>query len=293
LSGKVLGEPASQHGESIDLMIEITTWVTGLVFVATQIALFWYAFKYQESDKRKAYYYPHNNKLEIIWTAIPAVVLTGLVGLGLFFWFKITGDAPKDAQVIEVTGKQFNWEFRYPGKDQMLGKKYFKNVSEKNNNPLGQIWDDPANRDDIYTTGEMHAVVGKPVKLVIYAKDVIHDVGLAHFRMKMDAVPGTPTTMWFTPKFTTREMREKYGPDFNYEISCDQMCGAGHYSMRGTIVVESQAEFNTWLAGQSSQYTKAHPAPKPAVTADSTGGSKQDSSVAVLRKMRTRAPEQN
>jgi cytochrome c oxidase subunit II len=82
-------------------------------------------------------------------------------------------------------------------------------------------------------------------------------VGLAHFRMKMDAVPGMPTTMWFTPKYTTRQMREKYGPDFNYEISCDQMCGKGHFSMRGTIVVESQAEYNIWLASKQPQYQVA------------------------------------
>ena len=110
----------------------------------------------------------------------------------------------------------------------------------------------------------MHVVVGKPVKLVIYAKDVIHDVGLAHFRMKMDAVPGIPTTMWFTPKFTTRQMREKYGPDFNYEISCDQMCGEGHYSMRGTIIVESQAEFNVWMKGKQPQYQVSQGKSNPA-----------------------------
>jgi cytochrome c oxidase subunit 2 len=103
----------------------------------------------------------------------------------------------------------------------------------------------------------MHVVVNKPVKLIINAKDVIHDVGLAHFRLKMDAVPGIPTTMWFTPKYTTRQMKEKYGQDFNYEISCDQMCGQGHYTMRGVVIVESQAEFNAWLSTKPAQYTVA------------------------------------
>ncbi len=257
LSGKILGEAASDHGERIDVMIWITLWVTGIVFVITQVALFWFAFKYQESDTRKAFYYPHNNNLEIIWTAIPAIVLTVLVGFGLYYWFKITDEAPENSQVVEITGKQFNWEFRYPGKDNILGKKYFKKTNEAENNPLGQLWEDPANHDDVYGTGEMHIVVNKPVKLVIFAKDVIHDVGLAHFRMKMDAVPGTPTTMWFTPKYTTLEMKEKYGPDFNYEISCNQICGAGHYGMRGTIIVESQAEFNAWFSKQEAQYLKA------------------------------------
>jgi cytochrome c oxidase subunit 2 len=257
-------------------MIEITLWVTGFVFVLTQILLFWFAFKYQESDKRKAYYFPHDNKLELIWTVIPAIVLTVLVGFGLYYWFQITGEAPKNAQVVEVTGSQFKWEFRYPGKDGILGKKYFKNIKEAESNPLGQIWEDKTNEDDIYTSQEVHLVVNKPVKFVIGAKDVIHDVGLAHFRLKMDAVPGIPTTLWFTPKFTTAEMKKAHGPDFNFEISCDQMCGAGHFGMRGVIVVESQAEFDRWLAGKQPQYVTAHaaanpaPAPTEAVKTDTT-----------------------
>ncbi|RYF96200.1 MAG: cytochrome c oxidase subunit II, partial [Chitinophagaceae bacterium] len=230
LRGKILGAPASDHGVHIDTMLYITIALTGIVFVITQICLFWFSYKYQESDTRKAFYYPHNNKLELIWTVIPAITLTILVGFGIFYWFKITGEAPKNAMVVEVTGSQFKWEFRYPGKDNILGKKYFKQINDAQNNPLGQLWDDPANHDDIYIAGEpMHLVINKPVKLVIGAKDVIHDVGLAHFRMKMDAVPGTPTTMWFTPTKTSKQMKEETGnPNFVYEISCDQMCGKGH-----------------------------------------------------------------
>ena len=256
LKDKILPPAASDHGEDIDLMIWITLWITGIVFVITQILLFWFAFKYQEKEDRKAYYFPHDNKLEVIWTVIPAIVLTILVGFGLYYWFRITGEAPKDSQIVEVTGSQFKWEFRYPGKDGKLGRKYFKNINELKQNPLGQIWDDVDNRDDKVVSQEMHIVVGKPVKLIINAKD---------------AVPGIPTTMWFTPKYTTREMRAKYGEDFNYEISCDQMCGTGHYTMRGTIVVESQAEYNVWLAQQQTQYDKAHAAPAvPATTPGAT-----------------------
>ncbi len=269
LKGKILGEPASDHGVLIDRMLYITIALTGIVFFATQIALFWFSFKYQESDKRKAFYYPHNNKLELIWTVIPAIALTVLVGFGLFYWFKITGDAPKDAMQVEVVGKQFGWEFRYPGRDKILGKKYFKKVDPANNNPAGQIWEDPANHDDIFDEQTMHLVVNKPVRLVIGAKDVIHDVGLAHFRLKMDAVPGTPTTMWFTPKYTTKQMAEKTGkPDFVYEISCDQMCGKGHYSMRGVIIVETQEEFDVWMAGKKPQYLVANPDKDPSVKKD-------------------------
>jgi cytochrome c oxidase subunit 2 len=269
LKGKILGEAASVQGKNIDTMLYITIAITGVVFFITQIALFWFAFKYQYSDKRKPYFYPHNNKLEIIWTVIPAIALTVLVGFGLFYWYKITGDAPKDAMVVEVTGSQFKWEFRYPGHDGpdhqgIFGKKYFKNIDEAKNNPLGQLWDDPANYDDVVVVQEMHLVVNKPVKLIIGSKDVIHDVGLAHFRMKMDAVPGTPTTMWFTPKFTTKQMIEKTGnPKFVYELSCDQMCGKGHTGMRGVVVVETQEEFDTWLASRKPQYYAAFPDKDP------------------------------
>ncbi|MEO7983806.1 MAG: cytochrome c oxidase subunit II [Bacteroidota bacterium] len=270
LKGKILGEAASDHGVLIDRMLYITIALTGIVFLITQFCLFWFSFKYQESDKRKAYYYPHNNKLELIWTVIPAIALTVLVGFGLFYWFKITGNSPKNSMVVEVTGSQFKWEFRYPGKDNILGKKYFKNTDEAKGNPMGQIWEDPANYDDVYNAGEMHLVVNKPVHLVINAKDVIHDVGLAHFRMKMDAVPGTPTTMWFTPKYTTKQMIEKTGkPEFVYELSCDQMCGKGHYSMRAVVVVETQEEFDAWLASKKPQYLVANPQFDPSVKKDS------------------------
>ena len=264
LKGKILGESASVQGVYIDTMMWITLGMTGFVFLITQIALFWFSYKYQSSDKRKAYYYPHNNKLEAIWTVIPAIALSVLVGFGIKYWFKITSDAPKGAMEVEVTGKQFGWEFRYPGRDGIFGKKYFKKVDAANNNPAGQLWEDPANYDDIFMEQEMHLVVNKPVRLIIGSKDVIHDVGLPHFRMKMDAVPGTPTTMWFTPRFTTKQMIEKTGkPDFVYELSCDQLCGKGHWSMRGVIVVETQEEFDRWIASKKPQYYVAFPDKDP------------------------------
>jgi cytochrome c oxidase subunit 2 len=284
LKGKILGEAASVQGEKIDIMLYITLAITGVVFFITQILLFWFAYKYQESDKRKAYYYPHNNKLEVIWTVIPAIALTVLVAFGIYYWFKVTGDAPEKAMTVEVTGSQFKWEFRYPGRDGVLGKKYYKDINEAKGNPLGQVWDDPFNHDDVYTTGVMHLVVNKPVKLVIGSKDVVHDVGLTQFRMKMDAVPGTPTTMWFTPKFTTKQMIEKTGdPDFVYELSCDQMCGKGHYGMRGTIIVETQEEFDRWLAGITPQYLRANPDAKKN-TEQSTDTTKTNKVVAANMK---------
>jgi len=264
----LLAQPAaSDHGEKIDNMLWLTLAVTGLVFFITQIALFWFAYKYQYTEKRKAFYFAHSNKLELIWTVVPAIFLTVLVGMGLFYWFNITSDAPKDAQIVEITGKQFNWMMRYPGKDGVLGRKNYRLTDASNGNALGVDWEDEASHDDLEST-EMHLVVGKPVQLVINAQDVIHDVGLVHFRLKMDAVPGIPTTMWFTPKYTTEQMKQITGnKNFVYEISCDQMCGSGHYSMKGLIIVETQEEYDKWLAQQKPQYLTVSAAKKEAAPA--------------------------
>ena len=268
----LLAQPAaSDHGEKIDFMLWLTIIVTGVVFLMTQVLLFWFAYKSQYSEKRTVYFFPHNNKLELLWTVVPAIFLTILVGFGLFYWFKITGDAPKESQVVEITGKQFNWMMRYPGKDNVLGRKNYRLTDASNGNALGVDWEDGASHDDIEAT-EMHLVVGKPVQLVINAQDVIHDVGLVHFRLKMDAVPGIPTTLWFTPKYTTEQMKKITGnKDFVYEISCDQMCGSGHYSMRGVIVVETQEEYDAWMASKKPQYVTVQEGAAPAApAADST-----------------------
>lgn len=262
--GKILGESASKHGEQIDTMLYITITITGVVFVLTQILLFWFAYKYQWNEKRKAHYFPHDNRLEVIWTVVPAIALTVLVGFGLFYWFRITGEAPENALQVEVTGKQFGWIFRYPGSDKVFGKKYYQNITDKDNNALGLLWDDPTTHDDIVVGNEMYIEKDRPVKLIINSRDVIHDVGLVYFRQKMDAVPGTPTTMWFVPKYTTEEMKKKLNnPEFEYEISCDQMCGRGHYTMRGIIKVVTHEELVLWLAKQKPNYVQVFPEKDP------------------------------
>lgn len=253
---------ASEHGENIDKMLWITIVITGAVFFLTQILLFWFAYKYQYKPTKKAFYYPHNNKLEAIWTTVPAIFLCVLVGFGLYYWFQITGEAPKDSVEIEVTGKQFGWIFRYKGKDETFGKKYFKQINEETN-PLGLIWEDNAAQDDIVVQQTMVVPVGQPVKLIIGSRDVIHDVGLVHFRLKMDAVPGTPTTMWFTPLYTTDSMKLiRKNPDFEYEISCDQMCGNSHYAMKGIIKVVSKSDYIIWKAQQKAAYAAVAPTPE-------------------------------
>jgi cytochrome c oxidase subunit 2 len=264
---------ASEMGQKIDLMLYITIGVTGVVFFITQILLFWFAFKYQERDDRKAYYFPHNTKLELLWTTV----------FGLKYWFKMTGEAPKNSVVIEVTGHQFGWEFRYPGPDKILGRKNYKLT--KGANTLGVDFNDPASLDDMHVPATVHIPVGRPVKFIINAQDVIHDVGLPHFRLKMDAVPGIPTTLWFTPLYTTKEMKVRSGnPNFVYEISCDQMCGKGHFSMRGVIVVESEEEYRMYLSTLEPQYWTVFPdkKPKPASAAPAPDSTKSKTPLAAI-----------
>ena len=246
---------ASVQGKEYDFMFLATLYVTGIVFFLTQALLFWFAFKYQATEKRTSFFFPHSNKLELIWTTIPAIAMAALVAVGLKNWMNMTSEAPANAQVVEVTGKQFNWLIRSPGKDGELGKRDFRKINDANN-VLGLDWTDKKNIDDIVSqNGELHLVINKPVKLIIGSRDVIHDVGLPHFRMKMDAVPGIVTSIWFTPSVTTEEMKKITGnPNFVYEIACDQICGKGHYSMRGTVIVESQQEYDAWMAKQQSYY---------------------------------------
>jgi len=282
LMDKMLPVAASDHGEKYDSMYRITTIVTGIVFFITQGLLVYFAFRYQSSEKRTSFFYPHNNKLELLWTTVPAIAMATLVAIGLRAWFHMTSEAPKDAQVIEIVGKQFNWIIRYPGKDGILGTRDFRNINDATN-VLGQDWNDKANHDDLIAeNGEVRVVVNKPVKFIIGSRDVIHDVGLPHFRMKMDAVPGVITTIWFTPKYTTKQMKEITGnPDFVYEISCDQMCGKGHYAMRGTIVVVTQAEFDAWKMMQKPYYAAMNAAPSEAAPAGGTPQQGADSVNAV------------
>ncbi len=264
-------DAASVEGARVDSMLWVTLAVTGIVFIATQVILFVFAYKYQEDTNRKVVFFAHSTKLELIWTVIPAIALTVLVVIGLRNWFLFTGEPPKNAMVVEVTGKQFGWIYRYPGKDGSFGKKYYKNIDNASNS-LGLIWDDELAQDDIVMEQTVYLVKGKPVKLVLGSRDVIHDVGLSHFRLKMDAVPGIPTTMWFTPKYTTKEMKElTNNPNFQYEISCDQMCGNGHYSMKGVIEVVDQEEFDAIMAKQKPYYYTAFPEKDPsAAPADTT-----------------------
>lgn len=240
---------ASVHGGWTDSLFWTTMIVIGIVFVITQILLFWYSYKYQHKDEKRAYYYPHNNKLEIVWTMIPAVVMALLVFAGWQTWSNITSAPPQDAIVIEVMGKQFSWLVRYPGPDGKLGEANVHLIDATNE--IGVDFSDPNAMDD-FMPREIHVPKGKPVHLKIRSRDVIHSVFLPHFRVKMDAVPGMPTKFWFVPTKTTAEVRTETGnPDFNFELACTEICGRGHFAMRFILVVDEPEEYEEWLASQT------------------------------------------
>lgn len=274
-------ESASAHGSSIDYIFNITLFFTGIVFFITQILLFYFAYKYRARRGTKAAYISHNNRLEVIWTAIPAVVMTFLVVGGLDAWNEVMADVEEGEDYIEIeaTGYQFAWHLRYPGPDGKLGARDYKMISATN--PLGQVWSDEKNLDDFHPS-EIVLPVGKKVRVRITSRDVLHNFYLPHFRVKMDAVPGMPTYFVFTPTTTTEEYRAKLGAlndqgepkypewhqpidpedpegptkfeDFNYELACAELCGEGHYAMRRAVRIVSEAEYKNWLSEQQSYY---------------------------------------
>lgn len=240
---------ATEHGIVLDRLFWVTMIVTGIVFVITQILLFYFSYRYQYNENRKALFYPDNTKLEVIWTIIPAIVLSILVFSGWKAWSDITSAAPDDAEVVEVMGYQFGWEFRYPGKDKKLGNYDYRLIDPLN--MWGMDFTDRSAFDDFSSGTKLVIPKGKPVLFKIRARDVLHSVFIPEFRLKQDAVPGMPTRFWFTPNKTTAEMREELGdPEFNYYIYCTEVCGRGHFSMRKMVEVVESSEYEQWYAEQ-------------------------------------------
>ncbi|AHJ98710.1 cytochrome c oxidase subunit II [Hymenobacter swuensis] len=241
---------ASVHGIATERMFWTTMIILGIVFTLTQVLLFVYSYKYQHKEGRRAFFFPHNNKIEVIWTLIPAIVMAGLVFAGWKEWTRITGPAPKDAVVLEVMGKQFNWLVRYPGRDLKLGVVNYRLIDATNE--FGFDLSDQNGVDD-FVAPEIHVPKGHPVLLKIRSRDVLHAVYMPHFRVQMYAVPGMPTKFWFTPIKTTDEMRAQTGnPKFNYELACNQICGRGHFAMKLNIVVDEPDDYVAWFAQQKS-----------------------------------------
>jgi len=249
-----LPEAASAHGVRIDEMFLTTTVLTMIVFVITQILLFTFLFIYRHSDKRRAYFLPHNNTIEKVWTIIPATVLTILVVFGFFTWRTVTNSEQVKGDInIDITGHQFAWEIRYPGKDGKLGAKNYRLTTALNN--LGVDYKDRNSFDDL-KVDTMVLPVNHSIRLNINAQDVIHSVYMPYFRVQLNAVPGLPTFFKFVPTITTAEMRNKEdNPKFEYLVYCNKICGGGHYNMQKVIRVVTEDEYQQWLSKQKPYLT--------------------------------------
>lgn len=245
---------SSVHGKETDFWFWFGMAVVTASFIVVNSVLFYFPLKYRYSKNRVAHYYPHNNTLEIIWTLIPAVVMAALVFTGLKVWNKVMSDAPKDAEVIEIMGKQFGWQVRYGGVDNgKLGNYNYKLIDDAAGNEFGVDFTDENSFDDFTNSSELHIPKGKPVLLKIRARDVLHSVFIPHMRVKMDAVPGMPTKFWFIADKSTADMQGELGnPNFKYEIACTEVCGRSHFAMKLILVVDEPADYEKWKKEQKS-----------------------------------------
>jgi len=229
-------EIASNWG-MIDTTIEITFWITGIVFVAVNLFMAYCVYRFSHHKGQAAHYEPENNRLEFWLILITTVGVAAMLAPGLFVWANFV-TVPEDAAEVEVVGQQWHWSYRFPGEDGVLGK---TDVAQMNvDNPFGMDPDDPAGMDDkLISNPELHLPLNQPVKLLLRSKDVLHDFAVAEFRVKMDLVPGMVTYMWLTPIRTGE-----------FVVLCEELCGVAHFTMRGRVVVDTQEDFDAWLDKQ-------------------------------------------
>lgn len=314
------GKAASMHGVETDWLMNLNLIIIIFVFFLTNLLLFYFSFKYVRKDGKKAYFFPHNNKLELLWTVVPAIVLAIIIILGLNTWNDVTSNSSKEAIKIELFSKQFDWTARYSGDDNTLGKFDYKATTQENelallttatldsaihlmeygkadgsvlgiellekklNDPklifipedrvkMEQDLDrktrllrlliqmkarhnkkfDAIAYDDIIQKDTLHLCVNKEYEISFRAKDVIHSAYFPYFRAQMNTVPGMVTRLKVTPTITTKSMRElNNDAKFNFVLLCNKICGGAHYKMKMIVVVDSPAEYKTWMKGKTT-----------------------------------------
>jgi cytochrome c oxidase subunit 2 len=239
-----LPEGVSSYSDRIDGIFRLILWITGVIFVVVELLLIFFLVRYRHREGRRARYTHGSNRLEVIWTIVPAVICVILALVSRRTWADIKQSLPKDALAIEITAEQFAWNIRYPGPDGRFGT-----------------------ADDVASLNQLHFPVGRPVVATLRSKDVIHSFFLPEFRVKQDAVPGMSTRIWFD---ATRAGQ--------WEIACAELCGLGHYRMKGFVTVEPQEDFEKWLATQAAEAsgtppvaTQAPPASVPPGSAPAPG----------------------
>ena len=231
--------PIASNWLYIDHTINLTFWITGIVFTAIVLFMAYCVFRFRHQPGRQAIYNPENKKLEWWLTIGTGVGVAAMLAPGLFVWNEFV-TVPPGASEIEVVGQQWQWNFRLPGKDARLGTSDASYVSS--DNPLGLNPNDPSARDDVVIEGDdLHLPLGKPVKLLLRSIDVVHSFYVPEFRTKMDLVPGMVTYVWFIPTRTG-----------TFDILCAELCGMVHYNMRGKVVVDEESEYQAWLQKQKT-----------------------------------------
>ncbi|MDB3927550.1 cytochrome c oxidase subunit II [Flavobacteriaceae bacterium] len=277
----LLPESASAHGPAYDTLLWISFAVILFAQTITQAVLHIFAYQYRGINNRKAYFFTHDNKLEFIWTIIPAIIFFMLIIYGMITWGKIMNfEEDDDALVVELYAQQWNWKARYGGDDNVLGDANVRFLNDfDGKNSVGIDSSDPNGMDDFVVTQEFHLPVNRKVIFKLRSQDVLHSAYMPHFRAQMNCVPGMITEFSFTPTITTDEMRmnsdvvdkvnrinkiryenskiltangeEALEPyQFDYLLLCAKICGASHYNMQMKIVVESEKDYEKWVAKQ-------------------------------------------
>jgi len=204
----------SEHGHQIDHLFNFVLVLTGLVFIATEVLLFWFLWRYDAKSNRDPVKFAHgSHNLEVIWTILPAATLLFIAIYQMNAWADVKIRKPDMPPTVEVTGRQFEWRLRYPGKDGVLGTK-----------------------DDVHAVNDLHLPLDEDILIDLKSMDVLHDLFLPNLRVKQDAVPGMKIPVWFRAKESG-----------TYDLVCAELCGWGHYKMKGRLTVESRRDFQAWL----------------------------------------------
>jgi len=232
--------PIASNWGYIDDTIILTFWITGVVFVIVIGFTAYCVLKFRHREGARAEYNPESKKLEWWLSGLTTVGVVAMLTPGLFVWNQYVS-VPEGAGEFEVMGRQWDWSFRMPGKDGVLGKSSAAFV--KGNNAFGIDPKDPKGQDDVlvFAGDELHLLKGKPVKVLLRSLDVLHDFYIPEFRAKMDMVPGMVTYFWVEPTRTGK-----------FDIMCFELCGTGHYAMRSKVVVNDDAEYQAWLGKQKT-----------------------------------------
>jgi cytochrome c oxidase subunit 2 len=214
-----LPEQASTYAPRIDGIFNLILWITGIVFIAVEVTLVVFLAKYRAREGGRATYTHGSNRLEVIWTIIPALILVFLAVMSQDSWAFIRNHFPGKGTRVDITAEQFAWNIRYPGPDGKLNT-----------------------ADDVVTLNQLHIPVDQPAIITLHSKDVIHSFFLPEFRIKQDAVPGMTTRVWVQAKHTG-----------HWEIACAELCGLGHYRMKGYLTVDTPEDFQKWLAQTAAE----------------------------------------